>query len=64
MAKSLFIYKKISKMSFKLITLVGLIFKKIEFWAPFRAEGHQNLTKTPIDLKMTTADIGEFTITV
>ena len=31
--------------------LVGLIFGKIKFIAPFGAEGRQNLTEHPMDLK-------------
>ena len=37
---------------FKLNKLVGLIFGKIEFWAPFPAEGHQNLSEFQMELKM------------
>jgi hypothetical protein len=38
------------------------IFRNIEIWAPFQADGRQSGTKIPLDFK--TMHIGEFTNTV
>ena len=51
-AKYFCLDKKFKKYIFKLNKWVGLIFKNIEFWRPFLAEGHQNLTEYLMDLKM------------